>query len=277
MPMHPLKRFHQDMLGSGYKAGTVNVYMYVASRFLDSTEKREDFDRHDALDFFATIRESGAKPNYLKMCFFALKGFYNAADCSYEGVKILDESSEEDIFRPALEADQIRNLIHGARKHCTVQQRAILAVSTTYGVRRSELCAIEPRDVTSETIAIRTMKKKKPEIRTHLIPDQIRAFITAYSWNRKLSSSGIGSAFKEICAKAGVEVPRGYNWHSIRRSLVTEFDRAGVSLIVYHNFMRWSKNQRDMTAMPLTYARYSDGEVDAAVFAKHPFLDAWLD
>jgi len=46
--------------------------------------------------------------------------------------------------------------------------------------------------------------------------------------------------FQNIMRKVGLQVDRGYGWHSIRRALATELVLRDISTLNIVRFMRWS-------------------------------------
>jgi len=82
--------------------------------------------------------------------------------------------------------------------------------------------------------------------------------------------------FQRIMSKVGLQVVRGYGWHSIRRALATELVLRDISALNILRFMRWSdagvKGEFGMLAI---YARREQDKIDKSVFKVHPFLSAW--
>ena len=82
--------------------------------------------------------------------------------------------------------------------------------------------------------------------------------------------------FQRIMSKVGIEVNRGYGWHSIRRALATELVLRDTSALNIVRFMRWSdagvKGEFGMLAI---YAKRNQAEIDKCIFRNHPFLSAW--
>jgi len=82
--------------------------------------------------------------------------------------------------------------------------------------------------------------------------------------------------FQSIVSKVGLEVNRGYGWHSIRRALATELLLRDVSAVNILRFMRWSDTSvKSEFGMLAIYAKREQDKIDKSIFEVHPFLSAW--
>jgi len=192
------------------------------------------------------------------------------------GFVIPENPPDEDVCRPMFTPDQMISLVANAKRYCTVQQLAFLAVSTTYGLRRAEIAALRPEDFTPSGIRITTFKKKgrHKDRSMHRIPAPTKSFIRAYDWKPIIPTSTASRIFKDICLRGGIAEHHGYGWHSIRRCLVSALWGAGLHPITVNRFMRWS-GRADVPDMVSLYTQTSAEEIDNEVFAAHPFLPLW--
>lgn len=269
-----IQQMREDLLGLGLTKGTIRVYCHCATKFMKEVEGTPD--RHDALRFLGVLREN-SKPNSRRVMYYAIRALFRSMDQDFN-VPPPKENMRGEISRPILTGAQVESLIEWVKEDGTPCQKAYLALSTVFGLRRSELIGIRQGDIDAGTIMIWTAKGGDPK--RHVIPDPIAGAIYGYEDWGSLSETAGSIVFKAILLKAGLGLMRGYGWHSIRRALVTELIRRGVDSLVAKKFMRWhgTMNPIDplgMLAMPSIYVQFEDRELDEMVFESHPFLEAW--
>jgi len=163
-----------------------------------------------------------------------------------------------------------------------------LALSTVYGLRREEMCALESGDVDLKhgSIFISTIKHGRE--RYHLIPAEIKPYLEAHDFSKSYNLTQMSRLFWVIVNGSGLEAlkPQRLGWHSIRHTVKTLLDDSGLSLIAVHQFMRWKGAEREF-AMDVRYhashfvgldgARVvtEEAESDKEIFEKHPLLQFW--
>jgi hypothetical protein len=82
--------------------------------------------------------------------------------------------------------------------------------------------------------------------------------------------------FQRAMSKVGLELSKGYGWHSIRRALATELVLRDVSALNILRFMRWSDaGAKGEFGMLTIYAKREQDKIDKSIFEVHPFLSVW--
>jgi len=146
---------------------------------------------------------------------------------------------------------------------------SLLAAASVYGLRREEVGTLEVSDG-----HVKVHTAKDGEVAFQIIPDAIKDYMKGYRGCKDVRY--MTKVFQRIMRKVGLEVDRGYGWHSIRRALATELAMRNVSALNIIRFMRWSdagvKGEFGMLAI---YAKREQDKIDRSVFEVHPFLPAW--
>lgn len=224
-----------------------------------------DFSFKGAVKFITGLEKYPG--NYRRQAYSALQRLFKINNIPWP----LDPSyvpyPDENYNRPVLPFESINQLIQFAKMQGTVGERFILAVSTTYGVRRSEIAEIKPEHIKNGILSVQTAKRGM--IREHTIPLVIAPYLEI-PW-RNISPGVINFLFDRLCLKAGITKVNGLGIHAIRRSLVTSLLDKGIDRAIIHKFMGW---RRKVDIIEI-YDRRSPREVDEQVFAVHPFLTLW--
>ena len=115
---------------------------------------------------------------------------------------------------------------------------------------------------------------KGGEATSQIIPEEIKDYMKGYRPCKDVRY--MTRVFHRIMRKVGLEVDRGYGWHSIRRALATELALRDVSGLNILRFMRWSDSSvKGEFGMPTIYAKREQDKIDKSIFKVHPFLSAW--
>jgi hypothetical protein len=115
---------------------------------------------------------------------------------------------------------------------------------------------------------------KGGEVTFQLIPDAIKDYMKGYRACKDVRY--MTRVFQSIIRKVGLEVNKGYGWHSIRRALATGLVLRDVSALNILRFMRWSDaSLKGEFGMLVIYARREQDKIDKRIFEVHPFLSAW--
>lgn len=256
------KKF-DDFAKGNYDKQTVN-------KFLDKL-RRDDYS-DGTIDFVFGIIRSFFKKNGIPWPFHRLEG---------------PVVRETEVRQVALHPELIKRMIEtGKNGALTGQETAFLVLSTTYGVRRSELIGIRPSDIDLKNGIIFVETLKHGRQRYHLVPEEIKPYLRRYDFSTPVSASGASQLFCSIEHKCyGKHIPDA-GWHSPRRTLTTLLLNSGVPTEVVHDFLRWKA-----ITMPQRYhaTRFTGleeetvvlgkeaQEVDQLVFSKHPFLAEWAE
>lgn len=171
-----------------------------------------------------------------------------------------------------MDKTNVERLINTVKERGNEISKVLLALSSTYGLRQSELGAICQEDINllERTILIRT--KKGGRVRRHYIPDEILPIVSSFSFDGNLEPTTLNIIFKQICSLAGVKREKREVWHSIRRRLLVELVNARLPDEVIYSYLRWKRREMPMISV---YYNPKDEEVDRQVFAVHPFIRSW--
>ena len=193
---------------------------------------------------------------------------------------------ENKIVAPALDPEVILEMIHEVKKRGTPADRFFLALSTTYGVRRTELKNLAPADILLEDRVLHVATAKHGRDRNHMIPEQIAPYLEAYDWSPTVSDFYLLGVWYHIEYMVKMKHTDRVGFHSVRRTLDTLLLDT-LSDTIVSSFMRWK--QRTSSSMPFRYSAQrfvgKGGETtkvtgesldtDRKVFAVHPFIQAW--
>lgn len=193
---------------------------------------------------------------------------------------------EDNILAPALHPQTLGRIITAVRDSGEPPTRAFLALSTTYGLRKTELVGLNGQDIRLKDQTIHIATAKHGRERTHLIPDAIVPFLKGFDFGETRSDNYIFSLWYQVEQSIKMKHTAQVGWHSVRRSLNTMLLRVLPEATVM-SFLRWK--QRTSSHMPYRYSAQvfvaEEGEttevvgdaldVDNEVFRVHPFLEYW--
>ena len=173
---------------------------------------------------------------------------------------------DSEVSRPVFTVDEVVHMITRAKEVCSERELAFLAAASVYGLRREEIGTLEVRDG-----VVRVNGAKGGEVTFQIIPNEIKDYIKGYRACKGVRY--MSRVFKRIMSKVGLEVSRGYGWHSIRRALATELLIRDVSALNIVRFMRWcDANVKSEFGMLAIYAQGNQADIDKCIFQVHPFL-----
>jgi hypothetical protein len=176
---------------------------------------------------------------------------------------------DSEVSRPFFTADEVVHIISRAKEVCNERELGFLAAACVYGLRREEIGTLEVYDGVVKVNGV-----KGGEVTFQIIPDAIKDYIKGYRACKDVRY--MTRVFQRIMSKVGLEVSRGYGWHSIRRALATELAVRDVSALNIRRFMRWSDaSLKGELGMLVIYARCEEDKIDKSIFEVHPFLSAW--
>jgi len=264
--------------------GTIATYLETGRRFLAWLGDGRTPTDSDFRQYFIHRREQGLSERTLRKEFFHLKKLALANSWDWPFIAEDTPVSEEEPFAPALMPDMIEKLIKAQHLYLK-SERFYLSVSTTWGCRREELARIKKRDYDDNSILIRTAKHGR-RVR-HLIPDVLKPIFEDYR-PKAHTPTALSIIFHRICKKAGVELEKGYSFHSCRRTLRTLLEwhlaenRLPLSLVA--DYQGWSKTTKGIVygGAPML-GIYAHPEVvsldpfatDRLIYPIHPFLPWW--
>jgi integrase len=176
---------------------------------------------------------------------------------------------DSEVNRPVFTVDEVVHIISRAKEVCSERELAFLAAASVYGLRREEIGALEVSDG-----HVKVHTAKDGEVTLQIIPGAIKGYMRGYRPCGDVRY--MTRVFQRTMSKVGLEVVRGYGWHSIRRALATELALRGVSALNIIRFMRWSDaSLKGEFGMLTIYAKREQDKIDKSIFKVHPFLSAW--
>ena len=183
---------------------------------------------------------------------------------------------------PVMLPKEIEVLVKTIKEKGTEEQKAYLALSTTYGMRVGEMAKVSEEDIDKEKGKILVHTEKEGRVRWHLLPKEIIPYILNFPFKRK-SEVSLNLLFRQILSIANLARCKRQAWHSIRRSLVTALRMREPDVALIANFMRWKgtsgitgfAKQQSWERITDHYTNYEDEMVDRHIFRIHPFLKYW--
>jgi integrase len=280
---------YENSLGSEGK--TRGLYLKTARDFLDNVD---DFSRDSINKYLRQLRK---KKEYsdgtINFHFRVIRTLFNRnqAVLAAEGIEWpfrrgdAPQIREEAITAPALDPDTIITMINTIKVDGEPEEKAFLALSTTYGLRREELQELTKGQVNLKDRTLYIATKKHGRERTHIIPEDILPALEGYTFPT-LSEYKLLLIWYRIEYKIGLEHIDQVGFHSIRRSLNTLLLNDFPETVVM-SFLRWK--QRTSSNMPFRYSAQKfvglkgstmqvvgeSKDVDSKVFERHPFIKFW--
>lgn len=277
-------------------------YLGWVQDFLDYTEDvdlaDEDMVRLKVQSFMKKMqRKHGYNLGSMRVLWAIIRAFFNRNALIWPfGRGEAPQVSEPEINAPPLHPDTVNEMIAAVREQGSDHHRVVLALSSVYGMRRSEIRTLagmrveekkvkDPINLKDKILYVATLKHGRA--RSHLIPDEIVPVLKGYDFSRPLSDSYMTQIWYEMEYMTGITHYPHIGYHSIRRTLTTiltqHFQDAEVKM-----FLRWKQKGTD--DMLMSYAATTfigrDGQgssmmapklstLDQRIFEKHPFLPAW--
>jgi len=278
---------------AGSSPSTIQQFKSIIGRFYDYSGGV--FSRSLVVSYIKKLEKGGYAAGTRAMHYRVLKRGFEVAhrlDNSIEwpfykrapgGLPV--DVAEWDVEAPAISVDDLKVTIEGAKSgKLPADLAAVVALSSIYGLRRIELVELEPEFLDVDKGILRVITAKHGRAREHLIPEEIKPFLSAYPFG-KYSDFKLSQAYHEISEAVGLPVVRGEGFHSWRRTLTTSLLFIFPEPVV-EDFMRWKRQSMRMTRRYWSpphedvekiifglksFPTYS-GEM---VYSKHPFLDFW--
>jgi len=176
------------------------------------------------------------------------------------------------LYTPTLSVPTIQSMISWFKPEGSYTT-ALLFLSTMYGCRSLELTRI----IVGNNIVTIPLAKKRggvPLDKTHILPPGMFRHLTEYKNN--LSEWLVIQQFHIATSQVTINPVDGA-WHTIRRSLITQLQLAGVDPEVITRYMGWEKSATPPGASPMVgrYFHIPDSDIDDMVYRKHPFIEMW--
>lgn len=273
-----LKNYEDSLRSVG---ATRTLFLSYARRFLDFASDRA-LDRKAVEDYLKHLRAKGYADGTLNFTFRVIRRLYVCNDIPWSFKRGEAPIIREDnVYAPALDPEDICEMIK-SRDNLTVQERAFLALSTTYGLRRTELANITPSNLDLDSNSLFVATAHHGRQRYHIIPPEIKPYLESYSFS-SINDFAASTIFLSTEYKAGLEHIYGLGWHGIRRTLDTLLlDQLPEATVA--DFMRWKS--RGVMAQRYYATRFvgrkggvvvskASRSVDEKIFEFHPFLPHW--
>jgi len=251
------------------KKSARGAYLWAVTDFLGTSPK--SLNEEAVLSHLDKREKAGDKPGTLKMRFYALKYLFKlyGAEWTLTEREVFSTRERRQRFpQPWFRKEEVIDIITRARKACNPQELAMLAISTIYGCRRSELADIRKDDLDFDAKTIIIYARKGGRVATQLLPDEIIPYLSNYDFP-KVSVLRLSQMLNKILEKT-IGPKEGYGWHSFRRSLATELRNAGVDDEDIYSFLRWSTG-----SILGTYIQTEPRQNREKIFPKHSFIYLW--
>jgi integrase len=204
-----------DLIARGRKVETARRWSSLVRRFEACCGVKDSYDRADVVKFIAELRQEGMKQNSINARLKALRLLCQIQNWDGGFPRLaMPRVKDSEVNRPGFTVDELGHIIRKAKEVCSERELAFLAASTVYGLRREEIGKLKVRDG-----VVKVDTAKGGEVTFHIIPDAIKDYIKGYQGSKDVRY--MTRVFQSIMSKVGLEVNKGYGWHSIRRALAT--------------------------------------------------------
>jgi len=261
---------YHDLIARGREVETARRWRSLVQRFEACCGIKDLYDRADVVKFIAELRQEGMKQSSINARLKALRLLCQIQNWDGGFPRLaMPKVMDSEVSRPVFTADEVVHIIRRPKEVCSERELAFLAAASVYGLRREEIGTLEVYDG-----HVKVHTAKGGEVTCQIIPDVVKGYMRGYRECKDVRY--MTRVFQRIMRKVGLEVNRGYGWHSIRRGLATELLIRDVSALNILRFMRWSdasvKSEFGMLAI---YDRREQDKIDRSIFEVHPFLSAW--
>jgi len=251
------------MRKEGYSPGTVRWVYAIVKRVFDAAKAVHEAERTKLISK-TDPKDPGAVAQLIKA--ISLPG------PNWDlGKRSAPRVEAEDVVKPVASFEELR-MMTTARDELTAQERAYLALSSIYGLRREELVRVRPKHFNFKEKTIYVMTCKGGERRNQLLCNEVMPYLRDYDFQAEYSLFQMSAMYHRICAKSGFRAKDGSGWHSPRRYLDTVLrDLCGE--LETKIFLRWRISAS--SEMVERYYSRSPLEIDEAVLRVHPIVPLW--
>jgi len=261
---------YHDLIARGRQVETARRWRALVKRFEACCGAKDSYNRADVVKFVAELRQEGMKQSSINARLKALRLLCQIQNWDGGFPRLsMPKVKNSEVNRPLFTAGQVVHIISRAKEACSERELAFLAAASVYGLRREEIGTLEVNDG-----VVKVDTAKGGEATFQIIPDEIKDYMKGYRACKDVRY--MTRVFQRIMSKVGLEVNRGYGWHSIRRALATELVMRNVSALNILRFMRWSDaSLKGEFGMLIIYAKRDQDKIDKSIFEVHPFLSVW--
>ncbi len=261
----------ESYLGGRYSPGTISVFTHQAAKFLATIGVKAEYSREDILRYTNYLISQGQKSQSVSGCVTAIKALFRANGLAWPMQARdmhLRRAEVDPANAPMLSVSDAAKMIEGARADFRYPDTQLVALSTLWGFRASELARILTLGCNGRDLTVETSKTGRH--RVHRVPTALASILSVQG--RKIGTSAMHPAYDRIveryCRRA--PAPRE-GWHSVRRMLASELYGNGVDELTISHFFGWAR-----PGMASRYIRPQPLAVDRAVFLRHPLLSHWI-
>jgi hypothetical protein len=260
---------YHDLIARGKQVETARRWRSLVQRFEACCGVKASYGRADVVKFVAELRREGMKQNSINARLKALRLLCQIQNWPGGFPRLaMPKVKSSEVNRPVFTVDEVVYIVSKAKEVCNERELSFLAAASVYGLRREEVGTLEVSDG-----HVKVHTAKDGEVAFQIIPEAIKAYMKSYQACRDVRH--MSRVFRRIMCKVGLDVNRGYGWHSIRRALATELALRDVSGLNIVRFMRWSDTSVKEFGMLVIYARREQDRIDRSIFEVHPFLPVW--
>lgn len=262
----------KDLVARGKTKECARHWKSWTKRFEKVCGSKRKYDREDVIEYLTWCREEGFSEASIKVMLRPIKLLADIQGWEFPKLS-MKKVRDSDIYRPMLSKDDVVRAILEGKKVLVGEELALLAVSTTYGLRREEMAYPNGLVIDMDAGIVKVNTAKGGEVTSHLIADEIKGYLSEYV---PLSCRCTATKFRKIMREVGIKCGWRYGWHVIRRELVTELLLSEISSVTVHRFMRWSDGSIKGNFSVMTmYAQKDQERIDKEIFKVHPFLKYW--
>ena len=259
---------------------TLSYWLSFLRKFKATVGNKDAYDSWDALKFLEEYGKT-ARGKSARVAYNVMKRIYDIAGWEWDKNNIRPPAIDElSIQRPRLPEGSIEKMIANQRK-LDLYRRGLLFLSTTYGLRRTELVSIRDEDINLDDLKILIRTAKGGVKRWQRLPEVAATALDGWE-TRKIQAQRMGKIFHAIVyLTLGMPLHGNHGWHDIRRELAIRLSPPNTDLTDYElvQFMRWSVSM-GVTGQTLheyrKSARQSDQfAIDEKILNIHPFVKKW--
>jgi integrase len=261
---------YHDLIARGRKVETARRWRSLVQKFEACCGIKGSYNRADVVKFIAELRKEGMKQSSINSRLKALRLLCQIQNWDGGFPRLaMPKIKDSEVNRPSFSVDEVVYIISKAKEVCNERELSFIAAASVYGLRREEIGTLEVSDG-----HVKVNTAKDGEVAFQIIPDAIKDYMKGYRACNDVRY--MTRVFHRIMSKVGLEVNRGYGWHSIRRALATELVLRDISALNILRFMRWSDaSMKGEFGMLVIYVRCEQDKIDKSIFEVHPFLSVW--
>lgn len=255
---------------------TQDQYVQRMRVFAEQTGKTAKWTREDVLGYFRWLEKKTTNKDSVIEYYYVMLSVFKIAGEKWP-ITTADLKLERGPRRPqpVVDVSEIEKMISYAKSaEAKPEHMLLVAISTTYGLRREELHRLTVDSFTDVSMKVDTAKHGLP--REHMIAEAIMPYVS-YGLSRAelpIPVTTLSLIYHKMRQAAGCLPVEREGWHSIRRALDTDLVDAGLPDRLIENYMRWAAGAKG-GMVGRYYTSRSGFNVDKRVFEVHPYLGFW--